>query len=253
MLLQRSPGHHLRRRVGGYWGFDETTARPTRRREGPGSAVVLILSFGNAWVIDGEPRGSFVGGLRSSQVTTEHSGWSRGMHIDLAPWAAHALFRIPMHELAQTTVPLDALLPFEIVERLEDAPTWDERFEILDELFARWLLDTSTRPALPEVIWAWERLRSTDGRVRVASIASELGWSRKRLVSRFREQIGLPPKAAARLLRFERARRLAGTMSWGDLAFACGYADQPHLIAEFRAFTGRTPETFLQDAAAQAE
>jgi AraC-like DNA-binding protein len=41
-------------------------------------------------------------------------------------------------------------------------------------------------------------------------------------------------------------------MSWGELAFACGFADQPHLIAEFRAFTGSTPETFLQDAAAQA-
>ena len=47
-------------------------------------------------------------------------------------------------------------------------------------------------------------------------------------------------------------RSLAGTMSWGELAFACGFADQPHLIAEFKAFTGSTPETFLQDAAARA-
>jgi AraC-like DNA-binding protein len=41
-------------------------------------------------------------------------------------------------------------------------------------------------------------------------------------------------------------------MSWGELAFACGFADQSHLIAQFRAFTGRTPETFLQDGAAAA-
>ena len=54
------------------------------------------------------------------------------------------------------------------------------------------------------------------------------------------------------MLRFERARALAGTMPWGELAYECGYADQSHLIAEFRRITGRTPETFLQDTVAQA-
>jgi AraC-like DNA-binding protein len=41
-------------------------------------------------------------------------------------------------------------------------------------------------------------------------------------------------------------------MPWGELAFACGFSDQSHLIAEFRRITGRTPETFLQDTGAQA-
>jgi hypothetical protein len=43
-----------------------------RRREGPGSSVVVSISLGNEWLIDGELRASFIGGLRSSQVTTEH-------------------------------------------------------------------------------------------------------------------------------------------------------------------------------------
>jgi AraC-like DNA-binding protein len=102
------------------------------------------------------------------------------------------------------------------------------------------------------VVWVWQRLRDTHGRARIGALADELGWSRKRLVARLREQLGLPPKAAARLLRFERARSLAGTMSWAELAFACGFSDQPHLIAEFRAFTGQPPETFLQDTATVA-
>jgi AraC-like DNA-binding protein len=219
-----------------------------RRREGPGADVVLLLSFGNEWLIDGERRSSFAGGLRCSQVATEHAGWSRGVHIGLVPWAAHALLRIPMHELAGTTVPLAELLPGRLPERLAEPATWDERFALLDEALARRLADA--RPVSPEVAWAWDRLRRTHGRARVGSLADELGWSRKRLVARFREQIGLAPKAAARLLRFERAAALAGSMSWGELAYACGFADQPHLVSEFRAFTGRTPETFLQDAAA---
>ncbi len=250
VLLQRSPVTSLREHVSCYWGYEEITDGPMRRREGPGSSVVVSISLGNEWLIDGERRASFIGGLRSSQVTTEHAGWSLGMQIDLVPWAGYRLLRIPMHEVAQTTVPFEELLPGELVERLAAAPTWDDRFDLLDRILARQLRDA---PAVsPEVIWAWQRLCDTHGGLRVGALAKELGWSRKRLVARFREQLGLPPKAAARLLRFERARSLAGTMSWAELAFGCGFSDQPHLIAEFRAFTGQPPETFLQDAATAA-
>jgi len=147
-------------------------------------------------------------------------------------------------------VPLEQILdtPF-LVERLAAAPGWDARFALLDEALGRRLADASTSP---DVAWAWRQLRATHGRVPIGTLAAELGWSRKRIVARFRDEIGLPPKAAARLLRFERARELAGTMPWGELAFECGFSDQPHLIAEFRRITGRTPETFLQDTVAQA-
>ena len=98
--------------------------------------------------------------------------------------------------------------------------------------------------------WAWQDFAS--GPDAIGELAAELGWSRKRIVARFRDEIGLPPKAVARLLRFEHARELAGTMSWGELAFECGFSDQSHLIAEFRRITARTPETFLQDTVSQA-
>ena len=245
MQVRRLPAAQLRDHVTAYYGFEERNGVVTRRREGPGSDVVVILSFGHEWLIDSERRDSFVGGLRCSQVTTEHAGWSCGMHVGLVPWAAHAVLGVPLHELATTTVPFDDLLPLELVDRLADTPTWSGRFALLDEELERRLADA--RPVSPGVVWAWERLRTTHGTTRVGALAEELGWSRKRLVARFREEIGLPPKAAARLLRFERARELAGTMRWGELAFECGFADQPHLISEFRSFTGRTPETFLQD------
>jgi phytoene dehydrogenase-like protein len=143
---------------------------------------------------------------------------------------------------------LEELLPGELVERLATAATWDDRFALLDRVLARRLRDART--VSPEVVWVWQRLRETHGQARIGALADELGWSRKRLVARCREQLGLAPKPAARLLRFEHARSLAGSMGWGELAFASGFSDQPHLIAEFRSFTGKTPETFLQDAAA---
>jgi AraC-like DNA-binding protein len=250
MQIRQAPAAPLAGRVTSYYGFEEETPEPVRQREGPGADVVVILTFEEHWLIDGERHTSFVGGLYERQVTTEHPGRSLGMQVNLDPLAARALVGAPLHELANLTVPLDEILhaPF-LVVRLAGARDWDSRFALLDETLAPRLADA--RPS-GEVAWAWQRLRQTQGRIAIGELAAELGWSRKRIVARFRDEIGLPPKAVARLLRFEHARELAGTMSWGELAFECGFSDQSHLIGEFRRVTGRTPETFLQDTVAQA-
>jgi len=249
MVIRRAPAAPLAGRVTTYYGFGTKTPQPERQREGPGTDVVVILTFEEHWLIDGERHTSFVGGLHDRQVTTEHPGRSLGMQVNLDPLAARALIGAPLHELAHRNVPLEEVLdaPF-LVEQLAEAD-WDARFALLDETLASRLADA--QPSR-EVAWAWERLRASHGRVPIGALAAELGWSRKRIVARFRDEIGLPPKSVARLLRFERARELAGSMPWGELAFECGFSDQSHLIAEFRRITGRTPETFLQDTVAQA-
>lgn len=249
MLIQRAPAAPLAGRVTTYYGFEVETPEPVCQREGPGTDVVVVLTFEEHWLIDGERHTSFVAGLHDRQVTTEHPGRSLGMQVNLDPLAARALVGSPLHELAGRTVPAEEVLDRFLVERLAVASGWEERFALLDSGLSPRLADA--RPSR-EVAWAWERLRETHGRIAIGELAAELGWSRKRIVARFRDEIGLPPKAVARLLRFERARELAGTMPWGELAFECGFSDQPHLIAEFRRITGRTPETFLQDTVAQA-
>ena len=250
MVIRRAPAAPLAGRVTSYYGFEMETPEPVRQREGPGADVVVILTFEEHWLIDGERHTSFVGGLHERQVTTEHPGRSLGMQVNLDPLAARALVGSPLHELANRTVPLEEVLHAPLlVERLATAPGWDARFALLNDTLTPRLADAR---ASPEVAWAWRRLRATQGRIPIGELAAELGWSRKRIVARFRDEIGLPPKAVARLLRFERARELAGTMPWGELAFECGFSDQSHLIAEFRRITGRTPETFLQDTVAQA-
>lgn len=253
-LVQGAPAAALLGQVSRYYGFREATSAPMRRREGPGRDVVLIVSFGEEWLIDGERFTSFAAGLHDRQVTTEHGGRSFGMHIDLAPPAAYMLFGLPLHTLAHRKVPLEDVLgePF-LVDRLHDAGGWAARFRLLDCVLLKRLADA--RPPSPGVVWAWRRLVETDGRVAVGALAGELGWSRKRIVARFREEIGLPPKAVARLLRFERARELAEgaqRADWARIAVECGYYDQSHLINDFRAVTGRTPATFFQDTVTSA-
>ena len=252
--VQGAPDPGLRGWISSYYGFGESTPTPIRRREGPGRDVVLIVSFGEEWLINGERLTSFAAGLHDREVATQHGGRSFGMHINIAPPAAHMLFGLPLHTLARRQVPLEDIFdePF-LVERLYDAEDWAARFRLLDAVFTKRLADA--RPSSAELVWAWRRLVETNGRVAVGALAEELGWSRKRIVARFREEVGLPPKTVARLLRFDRARTLAERperLDWARIALDCGYYDQSHLINDFRAVTGRTPETFFQDRVASA-
>jgi AraC-like DNA-binding protein len=214
----------------------------------------VILSFGENWEIDGQRLRSFAAGLRNRQVTTRHEGRSYGIHVKVSPLAARRLFGLPLHELAERQLPLEDVLdePF-LVERLHDAQSWGERFRLLDHVFVRHL--GAAPPPSSEMAWAWTRLVESDGTVRIGEIARELGWSRKRIAARFRDEIGLTPKRAARLFRFERARALSEAATrpdWAWIAREAGYYDQSHLTHDFRSVTGRTPETFFQDSLAAA-
>jgi transcriptional regulator GlxA family with amidase domain len=103
-------------------------------------------------------------------------------------------------------------------------------------------------PASYELFWAWRRLRASAGRASVGSLARELGWSHRRLIARFREQIGMPPKSVARVLRFERVSdllRRPAAPSFAEIAQDCGYYDQSHLNRDFRDFAGTTPGAYV--------
>jgi AraC-like DNA-binding protein len=251
MLVERGPHPALQRYVRGYYGFTEETAGPLRRREGPGSSIVVVISFEHEWRVGQalaperpfERFTSFVAGMHDTSVLTEHSGRSEGIQVNISPPAAAVLLGIPMHELARRIVPFEEFLPKGLVERLADLPDWDARFDLLERALAERLGDG---PRPDGAAWAWDRLAETHGRVRIETLCRELGWSRKRLAARFREEVGLAPKTAARLIRLERATELAAAgVDWAEVAYACGYYDQSHLVNEFRQVTGATPAQFL--------
>ena len=127
-----------------------------------------------------------------------------------------------------------------IHEQLRAAASWEERFAIAGAALAERL--DAGRAVDPEVRFTWSRMRARRGRVRVERLAAEVGWSRKRLWSRFRSQIGLTPKRAAELIRFDyAAHRLAAGQSAAMVAAESGYVDQSHLHRDVMAFTGMTP------------
>jgi AraC-like DNA-binding protein len=235
-----APGPALRGVVQRYCGYVERTAAPLRRRESATGTVTVILSFGPRILVDGERHGSFVAGPSERPATTEHDGVQDGVELNLTPPAARRLLGVPMHELLGRVVALDDVLEAgTLLEELAEAPGWEARFARLDAELTR-RLDAAS-PSHPAVQAAYRRLVATHGAVPVGVLAAELGWSRRHLAARFRDEVGVAPKALARLLRFERALELLGDRPLADVAYECGYYDQAHFNRDFRAFAGVTP------------
>jgi AraC-like DNA-binding protein len=252
-LVRGLPHPELTGLVDGYVDFSQAAAGPVETHEAATTKIVLIVDLEHGWTVEGERFRSFAGGLYPRPVRVRHEGSAAGVQVDLEPVAARALLGIPAGELANRTVGLEDLLgsrALEVAERLHGAPGARERFALLDDELRR-ALAGARHACRPDVLRAWALLEGSGGRMRVGELAEQLGCSRRHLVNRFTAEIGAPPKLAARMLRFERARRRLGSTPLARLAADCGYADQAHLTREFAEFAGRPPTAFpfVQDPA----
>lgn len=216
----------------------------------PHPAVTLLLEFGTGspvvdYAAGRQQRGSVVAG---PGIGAGGAVWARGENVEcvqvrLSPVIARAVLGASPADLDGAVVALDDLWGREaarIRERLGKVSSWQDRFALTDALLARRY--EAGPPVDPEVAWAWDRIVGDRGLVRVDGLAGEVGWSRKRLWSRFRSQLGLPPKRAVKLVRFDHAaHRLVAGEGVARVAADGGYTDQSHLHRDVVAFTGVTP------------
>lgn len=258
-FVNREPPAALRGLVSGIIGYRETAAGHLRQTEAASLTIPLVISFGEPFCLGlghapapDEQFGSFAAGLFLGPVIIDSRGGSNCLQLNFTPLGARRFFGLPMSELTDRMVGLDEALGAEgarLRQRLGDLPDWPSRFDLVEE-FVRTRIAGAAVPDRA-VQWAFDRILSTGGRVRIGSLASGVGCSRKHLAERFRDGIGLPPKSVARIVRFNRARLAAGTGSWADVAAACGYADQAHLVREFGDLAGVSP-TAWQSGATEA-
>ena len=253
-LAEAPPAPGLERLVRGYVGFVETSTGPLCRRETPSGTAVLIVNFGVPLEVGAPSRptvahaDSFVARVSDLPATTAFRGTSAGVQVDFTPLGLHLFCGLAMDELPDPAVALTDLLGDEgrrFTEILEDAGDWEARFDLLDALILRRV--GAARPFAPSVEWAWRTLEASGGTVEVGVLNQRLRCSRRHLIAGFREQIGVSPKTAARILRFDRAARRVRDHradSLARIAGECGYHDQAHMTREFRALAGITPAAY---------
>jgi AraC-like DNA-binding protein len=263
------PGEALRPFVAWCTGYRQAGVEPAAHRGLPSPWLTMIITLDEPLVISrhpdpGQPASTYdflLGGLHTAPALIRHEGSQSGIQLALSPLGARVLLGMPAAELASIDVEAaDVLgrLAGEVRERVLAAPDWAGRFAVLEELLAgraRAGGHASTSVTIkPEVGYAWMRLRETRGAVGVADLAAETGWSARHLGEQFRAETGLSPKEAARVIRFDRARRrLLRRQATGDrvvlaeFAAECGYYDQAHLARDFRDLAGCPPSVLLAE------
>jgi AraC-like DNA-binding protein len=168
----------------------------------------------------------------------------------LWPGAARVVLRADVSPLRNQIVPLDQVMPAEWSQAfgtaLADAPADQEAVSRMDQVWAplvarRADLDQAVMRAVFTII-------QSHGQVAVSRLAAEAGLSERHLRRRFVQAVGLAPKELARVrrLRSSIVEALGSPQRrWVELASASGYADQAHLVREYRRLSGLPPEAFL--------
>lgn len=164
-----------------------------------------------------------------------------GVHF--RPGGAFPFLRMPVHELAGRHVDLAELGGADarrLRERLLEAVTPDARLRVLEAaLLERLARAAERRPAVSFALVQLERAAAG-----VRELAARVNLSHRRFIEVFEAEVGLTPKVFGRALRFQRAlsrAQRAAAPRWAEIALACGYFDQAHLVRDFVAFAGLTP------------
>ncbi|MCF6116536.1 MULTISPECIES: AraC family transcriptional regulator [Mesorhizobium] len=257
-MVRRAPGPWLQGSVTDICGYRETMPGRFRNVEYASLTVPLVISFAEPFAIglgkepgDNDRFASFAAGLYAGPVVIESRGGACCIQVNFTPLGARRFFGLAMSELTDRMVGLDDVLGIEGIalrERLGNAHGWSARLAIVETFVAARL--TEAREMQAEIAWAYDRIIVSGGRIRVSSLADRLGWSRKHLAGKFSNAIGVGPKTLSRIVRFNRALGLSrqGKSDWADIAADCGYADQAHLVREFRDLAGETPTALAAQA-----
>jgi AraC-like DNA-binding protein len=187
-----------------------------------------------------QPRIFFAGQIRGP-LLLRPSGRARILGVRFTPHGAAAILDPPMHQLAGRFTPIDDFSPalHRALDRALNSPNPIPAVETA-LLHAHRESDALLTYAVREVTRTW-------GALDLAVLAGDLGLGVRQLERRFNSHVGLAPKLFCRMQRFVQVfRALEGeNRRWVEIAAACGYYDQAHLIRDFKDLAGETPVALL--------
>jgi AraC-like DNA-binding protein len=221
--------------------FWEVEARDEVHRVLPDGCMDILFHVG-------DPGARVIGPMRTAALVLER-GVSRTAGVRFRSGAAPGALDLAASELRDDTAPLGDVWGAEgrTVNELLAAAAGDLAAirRVLSDTLATRVHRASARP-LP-VVRAVALVEANGGVLPIRAVASEVGLGERQLERLFDRWVGYGPKMLARVVRTRRATQTiqrGSIASWASLAADCGYADQAHLIREFRALTGVTPRVY---------
>lgn len=246
VYAEHEPGAAVGGRVAGYWTFAiAPNARlPDDLGAPPDGCLALTWRLGHDQL--------FVTGAHTGLRRILAQPGDRMFGARFWPGAAPTLLPIDPASLRERVLPAD-LFPalrqrFEAMTHALDRTTDDaEAIAVADRHFA--VLCAHALPPDAVAMRTTGRIVQAMGDCTVEALAAAESLSPRQLRRRFLAAAGLSPHEFIRVWRWRCCSVGMGTedtTDWTTLAAEYGYADQPHMVREFRQAIGLTPRNYLR-------
>ncbi len=166
------------------------------------------------------------------------------------PGGLYRLLGIPLHEMYDRSFDATQLFGKDIAlvnQRLKECVTHTEMRDIVEGFLIR---KAQVRAGHAPFEKTMQLMLQSAGAMSMDRAASLACLSLRQFERKAKDMLGYSPKMFARVTRFSYAYRMKEKlpgMSWTQLAAACGYFDQMHLIHDFQEFAGVSPTAILDD------
>ena len=237
MYREHSPGKRLARAVACYW---TTTSTGNPHRVLPDGCIDIVLRRTRT----SESFCAQIVGTMRTALVVDDPPCVEYLGVRFAPAEAFRFLALPAHEATDQVVPLEAVwgrMASELESRVSDAKDETARLSVFEDVLERRLPNAA--PGDFRLRKAIAAMRSPESRL------DDWGIGSRQMRRLFEKYVGLSPKAFARVLRMQRAVSMIGrgtARTGAELAAACGYFDQSHLVREFRALTGLSPRALAK-------
>lgn len=207
-----------------------------------GRVHLALRPCGTPIVIDREQRFArwVVGGPRAGAHLRNTPTGARSVGAVLAPGAASLVLGVPVGEVSGRHVALEVLwgpAADELADRVHGLPDAEALDVVEAALVAR---AAGRRPSRRARLL----VAAVEAGAALPEVGAELGLGERRTRELCWEVLGLSPRDARRVARLQRVfgdwQRAPGR-AWAERALLAGYADQAHLVREFKDLTGLTP------------
>lgn len=252
------PGPPLSDFVELFWLYEGYQQPHKKERLLPDGSMELVINLAEDRVRVYDPydpdkfqvlQGSLIVGAHSEYFVIDTAQQRSVIGVHFKPGGAFPFFDLPVKELRNMLVSLEALWgrwADRLRERLLEAGTPQGMFGVLERALRAQLARRPHRH--PAVAFAVKEFYGAPQTRTIAEVTEQIGLSAKRFIQVFSDEVGLTPKLFCRVRRFQRVLRLIGNgrpVEWAAVAADCGYFDQAHFIRDFRAFSGINPSAYL--------
>jgi AraC-like DNA-binding protein len=261
LYLEYRPDAPLSDYVDVLWYVEGYQPRHRLERVLPNGSMQIVISLVNNRLTHRESEfelpariaPSVIAGVRSDYMVIDTVDLVGMVGVHFRPAGAAPLLGTPASEFTGAHVALEDLWgsgAAELRERLCESPTPDSRLRLLAAALNRRLSGARNNHAA--VLHALGHFSAVPHMLTIREIVRQTGLSHRGFSELFRRHVGLTPKLYCRIRRFQHALRqmTAGQQPrWADIAAACGFSDQSHLVHEFQAFSGVSPNVCLDKRA----